>query len=121
MCGDNKELENSSFHRIFALQQQFQKEVTNISILPQDNLEWFVYHMNAMQEELGEVLKADKRWKTHRNTNYDPANKLEELADVFITAINLSMFSGFDVEQILSAIVNKISENNKKFEKIRKE
>lgn len=100
---------------VFDRQIKFQNQVLahrgQKSTLPLDSNYWFMYHMNAMQEELGEVLKADKRWKTHRNVAYDPSNKLEELADVVITALNLSIFSGFTAEDLYSAVVSKIEEN----------
>lgn len=111
----NKELTTSSFQLLYGLQQVFQHTVTGLEV-PVDNVNWFQYHMTAMTEELGEVLKADKRWKTHRNVFYDPANKLEELADVFVTAMNLAIFSGFDADQMLEAISAKLSENIKKLE-----
>jgi NTP pyrophosphatase (non-canonical NTP hydrolase) len=101
---------------IFEKQEQFQSEVTGIKQLPTDNVSWFSYHTNAMLEEMGEVLKADKRWKTHRNHEYNPENKLEEIADVFITAINISIFSGFSGEDIELAILKKIEENTRKLE-----
>ena len=87
---------------------------------PTDDVKWFQYHITAMNEELGEVLKADKRWKTHRNAFYDPENKLEELADVFVTAINLALFSGVGAEEMLNAICAKISENTKKLKEAQK-
>lgn len=100
------------FGKLFDLQSDFQTKLTGIDSLPKDDIDLFQYHMSAMTEELGEVLRADKRWKTHRNTHYDPGNKLEELADVFITAINLSLFSGFTADNIRLAITAKITENN---------
>lgn len=111
--------EPGDFNKLFDLQADFQKVVTGIESLPMDDVDLFQYHMSAMTEELGEVLKADKRWKTHRNTHYDPGNKLEELADVFITAINLSLFSGFTADAIRLAIAAKIHENNEKLKQIR--
>lgn len=102
------------FDHIFFNQTVFQARVTKINGLPIDNIGWFSYHMQAMQEELGEVLKADKRWKTHRNTAFDPENKAEELADVFITAINLAIFSGIDAQMMLNAITYKQAENERK-------
>ena len=56
-------------------------------------------------------MKADKRWKTHRNHRYEPEEKLDEIADVFITAMNIAIHSGFSDEDIEEAISNKISEN----------
>jgi hypothetical protein len=80
---------------IFAKQALFQCRVTGMR-LPKDDVRWFSYHMQAMMEELGEVLKADKRWKTHRNGYYCPEEKLDELSDVAITLVNMALFSGID-------------------------
>ena len=102
-----------SLSLLFEKQKEFQKLITKIE-LPEDNVEWFSYHMQAMTEELGEVLGADKRWKTHRNAHYDPGHKLEEIADVFITAINIAMYSGIDSTTLYLAIAKKIDQNTKK-------
>ena len=118
--GKNVSPELRAFKSLYDLQMKFQHSVTGI-ITPIDMIEWFVYHMAAMQEELGEVLKADKRWKTHRNTKYDPENKIDELADVFITAMNLSIYSGFTGEEIAKAIENKINENVLRLERRKKD
>lgn len=111
---------DGDFQHLFNLQSEFQYKITELK-LPLDDVAWFQYHMSAMQEELGEVLKADKRWKTHRNIHYDPGNKLEELADVFITAMNLALYSGFTADAIKLAITAKIFENNEKLKMSRGE
>lgn len=100
---------NESYHK----QAHFQKVITGAKC-PGDNLSEFSYHIQAMVEELGEVMKADKRWKTHRNSRYEPAEKLDEIADVFITAMNIAIHSGFEAETIELAIANKIEENYKR-------
>jgi NTP pyrophosphatase (non-canonical NTP hydrolase) len=105
-----------SLSLLFERQRQFQVLVTGLS-LPEDDNTWFMYHMNAMQEELGEVLKADKRWKTHRNAHFDPENKLEELADVFITAMNLVIFSGVKPSEFYAAVGTKLADNAAKLVK----
>lgn len=101
--------------KAFKEQLKFQYKVTKEN-LPVDSTYWCSYHTQAMMEELGEFLKADKRWKTIRNSHYDPENKLEELSDVFITAMNLAIFSGFTYEQVLEKITSKIDENNERLE-----
>lgn len=101
---------NNSFLLSYRNQVKFQKEVTGAEC-PGDNLNHFCYHMNAMVEELGEVMKADKRWKTHRNVRYEPHEKLDEIADMFITAMNIAIHSGFSAETIEAAISNKINTN----------
>lgn len=110
---------SGSFSSLYDAQRAFQSKVTGLDV-PHDSVDWFTYHITAMQEEMGEVLKADKRWKTHRNHAYDPENKLEELADVFITAMNMAMFSGFTSDQLENAVFNKIAENNVKLEKAKR-
>lgn len=108
----------NSFRGIYERQESYQRRVLALrgdcSKVPSDNIKWFSYHIQAMVEELGEVMKADKRWKTHRNDRYEPKEKLDELADVFITAMNVTMYSGFSSKQIEDAIVNKINENEEK-------
>jgi len=101
---------NNSFYDSFQHQVGFQERVTGATC-PGDHLEHFSYHIQAMVEELGEVMKADKRWKTNRNKRYEPEEKLDEIADVFITAINISIHSGFSVNDIEQAISSKIKQN----------
>ena len=109
------------FYELFSKQVEFQQKLLKKKtgeevVLPIDSVNWFSYHMQAMMEELGEVLKADKRWKTHRNNRYEKEEKLDELADVFITAMNLCIYSDFDYDDISEAISKKIEENSKRLE-----
>ena len=78
--------------------------------VPVDDVKLMSYHVQQLMSEIGEVLSADKRWKNFRNVVYDADGKLEEIADCFIVLMNVAMFSGFDDEQIVNAIKNKISE-----------
>jgi len=109
----------SKLDNLFNTQLGFQKNITGEAHLPKDSIEWASYHLLALQEEVGEVLKADKRWKTHRNEHYDPENKLEELADVFITTMNIAIFSGFSSQDVYNEIIRKIAENNEKLRRSR--
>lgn len=78
--------------------------------VPADDVKLMSYHVQQLMSEIGEVLSADKRWKNFRNVVYDADGKLEEIADCFIVLMNVAMFSGFDDEQLVNAIKNKISE-----------
>lgn len=107
------------FSDLYQKQIAFQNEVLKLQAepsfqLPQDDVNWFSYHIQAMVEELGEVMKADKRWKTHRNKRFDIDEKLDEIADVFITVMNIAIFSGISAEQLELEIHEKINENMKK-------
>lgn len=92
-------------------QIQFQFEIVDVDFLPQDLPKEFSYHMLAMMEEMGEVLKADKRWKTHRNKRFVFDEKLDEIADLFITLMNICIFSNISSNKLIEAVENKISEN----------
>lgn len=105
--------------KIYDKQKKFQEEVIkkfgyydNHSIkIPSDDVMVSSYHMLAMLEEIGELVKSDKRWKNFRNNKFDRDNKLEELCDCFITLMNIAMFSGFSGEEVEEAVANKIDEN----------
>lgn len=101
----------NTLDKLFKKQIEFQRDITNMQILPADSTQWYSYHMLAMVEELGEVLKADKRWKTHRNARYVPKEKLEEIADIFITVLNICIFSGINCEDLFTATSDKINKN----------
>ena len=109
-----------SFRGSYNSQVQFQESVAGVKC-PGDNLTQFSYHIQAMVEELGEVMKADKRWKTHRNERYEPDEKLDEIADVFITAMNIAIHSGFTGAEVEQAISKKIDENYQRFASKQKE
>ncbi len=121
-----KKMKNGDkFIEIYEKQVEFQKIIidkfqSHISDgnIPADNPTLFQYHMTGIVEELGELLKADKRWKTHRNDTFDKENKIEELSDCFIILMNIAIHSGYEAADILSVIENKISSNLVRFKKL---
>lgn len=76
--------------------------------LPMDSVSLSSYHIQQLMSEIGEVLDADKRWKSHRNNKYVPQEKLEEIADCFIVLMNVALFSGFDGNDVEKAIKDKL-------------
>ena len=109
---------SKSFAYFFNNQVNFQKEVNEkfgygvkVESIPEDNVEIAKYHMLALMEETGELVKSDKRWKNYRNTHYDKDNKLEELSDCFITLFNVAMYSGISAEELELALTKKMDEN----------
>ncbi len=105
-----------NFEDLYELQKSFQMNIYEKE-LPNDDVNMYQYHMLAIIEELGEVLKADKRWKTHRNDIFVKDEKKDEIVDVFITAINIALYSGIDCEELLNAINDKIKINYKRLDK----
>lgn len=111
--------------RLYNMQIEFQNKILERQsgengkptiALPQDDVPWFSYHIQAMVEELGEVMKADKRWKTHRNDRFEFDEKVDEIVDVFITVMNIAIFSGISGDQLVNEIVAKIQENTLKLD-----
>lgn len=81
--------------------------------LPVDDVRLFSYHIQQIVSEIGEVLAADKRWKSHRSETSQEMleHKKEELADILIVFMNLCIFSGISSKEILGAVARKINEN----------
>lgn len=77
-------------------------------VLPFDDVRIANNQMLHLVSEIGEVLEADKRWKSFRNDKYDRAAKAEELADCFIILLNIAMFSGISCEEFVKTIQEKI-------------
>lgn len=112
---------NKLFADFFNDQINFQKELVNrigysvnVEEIPEDNVELCKYHMLALMEETGELVKSDKRWKNYRNTHFDKDNKLKELSDCFITLFNVAMYSGISAEELELALTKKMDENVKR-------
>lgn len=93
------------------------KDETTITV-PVDDVGLASYHVQQLMSEIGEVLEADKRWKSHRNDKNDKDGKLEELADCFIVLMNMVMFSGFDGNDLEEAIEKKLKKVSDRFEDI---
>lgn len=112
-------MENITLKELFDIQAGNQREMLKAGMyyqvggpidmeLPMDSIALASYHVQQLISEIGEVLTADKRWKTHRGHDYNSQNKLEEIADCFIVMMNIAMFSGFDGIDVTKAIEEKL-------------
>lgn len=111
---------DKSLKELFEIQAGNQREMLKTGVyacqvggsidveLPIDSVSLSSYHIQQLVSEIGEILDADKRWKSHRNDRYNSSCKLEEIADCFIVMMNIAMFSGFDGDDITDAIVDKL-------------
>lgn len=118
---ENKLLCDMTLKDLFDIQAGNQREMLKSGIytgqvggpinveLPMDSVSLSSYHIQQLISEIGEVLTADKRWKSHRQDNYNSQNKLEEIADCFIVMMNIAMFSGFDGDDVTKAISDKLA------------
>lgn len=84
--------------------QEYEELVVEGHKIPYDSVSLGSYHIQQLVSEIGEVLDADKRWKNFRNEKYDPEAKLDEIADCFIVLMNVAIFSGFNANDIMSAV-----------------
>lgn len=114
-----------AFQDLFEAQTSFQNILINKGFYerfrefgtiktPVDDVKLASYHIQQLVSEIGEILNADKRWKSHRNDRYDEQEKLEEIADCFIVLMNVAMFSGFNGDVIAEAIKSKLDKNIKR-------
>lgn len=114
-----------TFQELFEVQRSFQNLLLNKGVYerfknedtkaaPTDDINLVSYHIQQLISEIGEVLTADKRWKSHRNVEYDKQEKLKEIADCFIVLMNIALFSDFNGDEIVNAIMSKVKENIKR-------
>lgn len=106
--------ETDKMKKAFEAQKMFQRRLTGLDEI-KDDPEKFSQQIVQLVEELGELLQADKRWREYRGDNFNEVEKEKELADVFIVAMNLAIFSGVSYEKLIGAIKEKIGIN---FERI---
>lgn len=99
-----------NFELMYASQVDFQERLTGIK-LPADNVDEYQKSVTLLIEEVGELLKNDKRWKNLRWDLYNREEKLNEYADVFITVMNIAIHSGFNKNEVINAVMKKIEIN----------
>lgn len=125
MMKSGKTNNDLTFQNLFESQVLFQntliekglyKQFKNTETIkaPADDVGLTSYHIQQLISEIGEILNADKRWKSHRNDRYDEQEKLEEIADCFLVLMNIAMFSGFDGNAIAESIKSKLEKNIKR-------
>lgn len=97
---------------LFERQIEFQRKLTGMKILPCDSPFDFRDQVCLMAEEFGELVKTDKRWRNFDGSRRPvDGNKLDEIADVMIVAMNLAIFSGYNYADVVSAMNRKIMRN----------
>lgn len=79
--------------------------------LPADDINIFKYSVLHLISELGEVLEADKRWKTSRNIKFVEGDKKKELIDCLIIVFNMLISSGMQADEIVALYRQKVKEN----------
>lgn len=113
----------TSFDFLYNLQIRNQKNIINKGIyegvasssnIPVDNPKLMSYHIMHLMSEIGEILDADKRWKSFRNGKFDNEEKIKEIADCFIVLMNIAIYSGYNSDEIVKAIISKIEETKKR-------
>ena len=123
-------MKTSDFAALYDQQTEFQSSLIRKGVyedygvegvnvkLPADYPRLESYQIQQLVSEIGEVLEADKRWKSFRNGKYDPNGKKDEIADCFIVLMNVAIFSGFTADEVLDAIKSKITVNNERLKAI---
>jgi len=124
MSKDQKEVEVISsgldFELCFFFERQvaFQREYENIDRelkLPADDQSRYAKNLLLFFEEIGELLQEDKRWRGDHST-FRKAAKKRELADVFIVFMNLLIYSGWNLIDLLEYVGFAMDNNDKKLD-----
>ena len=99
-----------SLVQMFNKQKEFQKLLTGVE-LPKVDYTQLNYTMTALLAELGEVLQADKNWKNWKKTKTEVNREdlLDEIVDVYHVIINMTLYLGFDANDV----INRFFEKNK--------
>lgn len=84
---------------------------SGIEEIPGDYPNMVSYHILHLISELGEVLEADKRWKSHRKDKEDLEEKKDEVMDLIIIALNLAIYSEISPNELEIRLKNKMQVN----------
>jgi len=109
------------FKDIYKGQIEFQDLVKGsydfeVDKLPSDIVQGFSYNIQHLISEIGEVLEADKRWKSMRRSKYDKEAKIQEICDCFIVLMNVAIYSGIQPEELEHELISKMIINRKRLE-----
>lgn len=109
------------FKDIYKEQIKFQDKVKDsydfeVGDLPSDIVQGFSYNIQHLVSEVGEVLEADKRWKSMRKSKYDRQAKIQEICDCFIVLMNVAIYSGVEPEELETELLYKLAVNRTRLE-----
>ncbi len=100
--------------KLFELQKNFQAGLDGkLDKLPREMPKYIPLQITALIAELGEILKENQKWKCWRKNpppvNYD--NLLTEVVDAFHFLINITLFLGFDSNDVYDRFIKKNKKN----------
>jgi dimeric dUTPase (all-alpha-NTP-PPase superfamily) len=96
---------------MFEMQKDLQRKINGSIGLPMDKQSLFEKQVLGLICELGEVLKADERWKEVRILHVNRLEKLDEIVDCFCFLVNMCLYSGFSSFELYDAFVEKYKIN----------
>lgn len=93
---------------MFSLQRQFQERIGRpVSDKPDPVA--IVYQVTSIVGEIGEILEEYQHWKPWRKNppEYDRSSLLYEVVDLWHFVINLTLYLGFNEDELFSAFIEK--------------
>ena len=102
---------------LFIEQKEFENKLIKLNKLTvKEREKWTKEFVLACHTELSELL-SEVNWKTHKTKGKRIvlSSIEEEIADVFIYAINFCLLWQIDSDRIQNVIFNKIQKNKKRF------
>ena len=108
-------MKNDTLGKLFELQKEFQAKFYGdpAKDLPKEIPEYIPMQITSLIAELGEILEENQKWK-HWRRNPPPAdynNLLTEVVDAFHFLINITLFLGFDSNDVYDRFIEKNKEN----------
>jgi NTP pyrophosphatase (non-canonical NTP hydrolase) len=100
---------------LFQRQKIFQKRVVGVD-LPKLIPNQIPITTTSIVAELGEILELVQHWKTWRKNppSFKREDLGEELADLWHFVINLSLYLGFDADEVYAFFIAKNDKNHKR-------
>lgn len=114
---DQRKSQEDSLKAMFEKQKKLQMEIFSNEIKRGEvNYPQLVYTVTALIAEIGEVLQADKNWKNWKKqkSEVDRDALLDELVDVWHFVVNMSLYLGFDFEDVANGFKKKNEVNFKR-------
>ena len=91
----------------------FSEKIFNHKVPSRNYPQKIPMHVTSIIAELGEILEEYQGWKDWRNNppSVDEEHLIEEIADLWHFVIHLTLFLGYDSEELYEAFLKKSKKN----------
>jgi len=109
---------NDKLDDLFELQKKFQARLSKDKPenFPKEDPAKLPMTITSIVAELGEILENNQKWKDWRDNppEIDKENQIEEIVDFWHFVINLTLYLGYDAEEVYEKFIEKNKKNHKR-------